>query len=70
MFKFDSFTNDDSEPPSRKMRIDDLRRDIMDLRIAQLDDRRLVSAPDAIQALTSLRVPQLLAPPSTGSAGM
>ena len=52
------------------MRIEELRADIMNLRRAQLDDRRLISAPDAIQALTTLRVPQLLPPPILGASGM
>jgi hypothetical protein len=42
----------------------------MQLRRAQLDNRTFISAPDAIQALTSLRVPQLLEPPSAGGSGM
>ena len=63
-------TNSNSDPPSRQLRIDELRADIMNLRRAQLDDRRLVSAPAAIQALTTVPIRDLLPPPTSNNACM
>lgn len=56
-----------SEPPSRRTRIEDLRQDIKSLRRAQLGNRRLITAAEAINDLTKLPVPQLLPAPTSGS---
>lgn len=59
-----------SEPQKRGIRLDDLRSDIVSLRRAQLSDRRLITAAEAINDLTIMPVQRLLAPPSSPSAAM
>ena len=49
------------------MRVDDLRTDIMQLRRAQLSDRYLITAAEAINDLSTIPIQQSLLPPPSPS---